>query len=468
MAARSSREPKGTGGLRVSFLGAVGTVTGSRYRVEAGDTQVLVDCGLYQGVKQLRLRNRRPFSFDPETLDALLLTHAHVDHSGMIPVLVRDGLRGPVLCSEPTRDLSGVVLPDAGHLQEEDAGYANRKGFSRHQPALPLYTEEDARTALERFAPVPFHAWQRVGSLEFRLIPAGHILGAASVEVRAEGRILAFSGDLGRSDDLLMHPPESPEAPDWVVIESTYGDRLHEARDPIRAIAEVLGRTLDRGGVLLVPAFAVGRTQTFLYCLHEIFERGLAPRVPVYVNSPMATDVTDLFRRSVAHHRLTEAQCRNVCDVATYTRTPEASRELVQRRGPMVIVSASGMASGGRVLHHLRALAPDRRNTILLPGFQAPGTRGDALVHGARTIRIHGQEVPVEAEVVQLDLLSAHADQDGLLAWIRDAGQRPERVFVTHGEPVASDALRRRIEQDLHVPASVPELGETFDIDVPG
>jgi len=450
--------------MKLTFLGAAGTVTGSKYLLEAGDERILVDCGLYQGVKQLRLRNWRALPVAPEQLTAVLLTHAHIDHSGYLPALVRDGFAGPIHASRPTSDLCRILLPDAGRLQEEDAGYANRKGFSKHHPAQPLFTEEDADRALASFAPVDFDRWHEAGAFRFRMQSAGHILGAASIEVEHGGRRILFSGDLGRDDDLLMHPPAAPTDPDWIVIESTYGDRLHAKIDPIEALAAELTKTVEREGMLLIPSFAVGRAQALLYCFHEIFRRRLAEPVDVFVDSPMATDVTNLFRGAVDHHRLPESMCGDVCDVAHYTHSPADSRNLSARREPAVIISASGMASGGRVLHHIKAFGPERRNTIVFPGFQAPGTRGDALVHGARRVKIHGAYVPIEAEVVQLDFFSAHADQKGLLGWLDRAAEPPKRVFVTHGEPVASDVLRREIGEQLGLDACVPEYGETVEL----
>jgi metallo-beta-lactamase family protein len=450
--------------MRLTFVGAAGTVTGSKYLLEAAGKRVLIDCGLYQGVKSLRLRNWAPLPFDPGALDAVLLTHAHVDHSGYLPALVRDGFAGPVFCSEPTRALCEILLPDCAYLLEEDASYANRKGFSRHHPALPLYTAGDADRALARLTGVAFDAWHEVGALRFRLQPAGHILGAASIAVEHAGRELLFSGDLGRTDDLLMRPPAAPRRPDWIVVESTYGDRSHPAADPFATLAEILTRTCARGGVLLIPSFAVGRTQTLLYCLHEIFRRGLAPEVPIFVNSPMATDATELFRRAAAHHRLDGDTVAAFCHRARYVRSVAESRELVARSEPAVILSASGMATGGRVLHHLRALAPDPRHTLLFPGFQAPGSRGDAIVHGARAVKIHGAMVPIAAEVIQLDIFSAHADQGDLLAWLRSAGEPPRRVFVTHGERVPADTLRRLVQNELGWSAHAPEHAECVEL----
>ena len=451
--------------MKLQFLGAAGTVTGSKFLVETDQTRLLVDCGIYQGVKQLRLRNWKPPPFDPSELDAVVLSHAHLDHSGYLPALVRDGYEGPIHVTPPTRDLCRILLPDSGHIHEEDARYANRKKFSKHEPALPLYTEEDALRVFPQLSVVEYGEEFDIGDLRVRLSRAGHILGAASVSISDGRRELLFSGDLGRSDDLLMHPPEPPGSPDWVVVESTYGDRDHAEIDPIGAVAEILERTTQRGGVLLIPSFAVGRAQTLLYCLHEIFARDIGPRVPVYLNSPMAGSVTDLYERHVDYHRLSPEACGAVCDVATFTRTVDESKALAERRGPLVIISASGMATGGRVLHHLKGLAPDPANTILLPGFQAPGTRGAALASGASSIKIHGDYVPVRAEVVKLDVFSAHADQGDLLAWIGACEKPPRGVFLVHGEPPAADAFRKRCEGSLGLDVHVPQLGETAVLD---
>lgn len=454
--------------MKLTFLGAAGTVTGSKYLIEAGGTRLLVDCGLYQGVKSQRNLNWRSLPIEVDSIDGVLLTHAHVDHSGMLPALTRDGYEGPIYVSPATQDLCEILLPDAAHIQEEDAAYANRKGFSRHHPALPLYTGEDAEKTLRQLEPVAFGESLRVGGVGARFQRAGHILGAASIALEHEGRTLLFSGDLGRDDDLLMPPPEGPGAPSWVVIESTYGDRDHPEQDPIEMLAGILRETVDRGGILLIPSFAVGRTQALLYCLYEIFRRELARRVPVYVNSPMATSATDIFRRSSGEHRLGAEEGEAMCRVARFVRSVDESRALAEQREPMVILSASGMATGGRVLHHLKQLAPDPRNTILLPGFQAPGTRGDALARGADTIRLHGIRVPVRARVHQLDVLSAHADQSGLLAWLGRCEERPNHVFVTHGDPVPADTIRQLTEERLGFTASVPERGDVVELGAHG
>jgi metallo-beta-lactamase family protein len=450
--------------MRLTFLGAAGTVTGSKYLLEVAETRILIDCGLYQGVKSRRNRNWREWDIPPSSLDAVLLTHAHIDHSGLLPALARDGFKGPIYATPPSIDLCKIMLPDAAHIQEEDAMYANRKGFSRHHPALPLYTQADAEKCLQLFRPAPFDQSHPLGEFDFRMRRAGHILGAASIEVSHAGRSILFSGDLGRHDDLLMLPPSPPESPDFIVVESTYGDRIHSNEDPLETIARILNETLDRRGILLIPSFAVGRTQTLLYCLYQIFQRRLARKVPVYVNSPMATSVTDLFRQSSAHHRLAPDECEDVCRVAQFVRSVDESRELADRRDPMIIISASGMATGGRILHHLKNLAPDPRNTILLAGFQAPGTRGDALARGVETLKMHGVRIPVRAQIKQLDILSAHADQAGVIDWLSQAANPPREVFVTHGEPVAADTIRQLTEERLGVSASVPDLGDSVEL----
>jgi metallo-beta-lactamase family protein len=450
--------------MHLAFLGGAGTVTGSKFLVTSGDTRLLVDCGLFQGLKNLRLQNRRELPFDPNTLAAVALTHAHLDHSGLLPVLVREGFRGPIYATPATADLAGILLPDSGHIQEEDARYANKNRFSKHKPALPLYNTHDAERVASRFQTVELGEEFRVGDLTLRFQRAGHILGASSVLVSDGRSSLLFSGDLGRDDDLLMNPPERPGSPDWIVCESTYGDRQHSERDPIAALETIVTRTVDRGGVLLIPSFAVGRAQTILYALHKLASQRRSGDVPVYVNSPMATSVTDLYLRYTDDHRLSPGEVADACASARFTRAVEESKELNTKSGPMIIISASGMLTGGRILHHLKRFAPDSRNTILLPGFQAAGTRGDALAHGAKEIKVHGSYVPVRAEVVRLELFSAHADQKDLLTWLAACRRPPKEIYVVHGEPRSSDELRRRIQEQLKVTATVPQQGDSVEL----
>jgi metallo-beta-lactamase family protein len=451
--------------MRLTFLGGTSTVTGSKYLLEHEGRRFLVDAGLYQGLKQLRLRNWEGFPVAPSEIDAIVLTHAHLDHSGFIPRLVQLGFRGHVHCTSATHDLCALILPDSGHLLEEEADFANRHGFSKHHPAVPLYTEQDAQAALRRFMPRKFdEGFEPIPGVRVQLRRAGHLLGAASVRVEWEGRSILFSGDLGRANDVLMVPPALPDAADTVIIESTYGDGAHADSDPLTELAAVINRTAARGGIVVIPSFAIGRAQALMYCLHLLRQQRRIPDLPAFLNSPMAADATHIYREHRAEHRLTPEQCEAMCTAARIVNSVEESKRLNDMRLPAVIISASGMASGGRVLHHLKAFAPDERNSILFAGFQAAGTRGAAMVSGARSVKIHGQQVPIRAEVTQLHSLSAHADRAELLAWIGALSSAPQRVFVTHGEPVAADALRQAIEERHHWPCSVPEYRDTVEL----
>lgn len=449
----------------VTFLGATGTVTGSRYLISSRGRSLLVDCGLFQGYKQLRLRNWARPPFDPASLDAIVLTHAHIDHSGYLPVLTKLGFRGRVFATPPTFELCRILLPDSGFLQEEQARFENRHGYSKHKPALPLYTQEDAERSLERFdtervgksfAPIP--------GVDVQFSRAGHVLGAASVHVRTDGGSILFSGDVGRPHDPLLREPSPPPAADVLVVESTYGDRAHPVEDARAELGNLIRRAVARNGVIVAPTFAVGRAQLMMLFIAQLKAAGEIPDVPVYLDSPMAIDATELYRRFATEHRLSPEDCLSMARAATLVHTADHSKAIDRERGPMIILSASGMATGGRVVHHLKVFAPDPRNLVLLPGFQAGGTRGASLAAGARTIRIHGMDVPVNAEVVQLASMSAHADASELLGWMRQMPRAPREVFVTHGEPDASDVLRQRIERELRWQVRVPEFGETVTV----
>lgn len=451
--------------MTLQFLGAAGTVTGSKTLVTSGGQRLLVDCGLFQGYKNLRLMNWEAFPFDPKQLDAVVLTHAHLDHSGALPLLVKQGYKGPIFATPSTIDVCNILLPDSARLQEEDAQYNNRHQSSKHKPALPLYTVEDADRALRQLVPLPFEEQIEAAGLRIRLRTAGHIVGASSVELTSATTTVLFSGDLGRPDDPIMQPPSPIARADYVVVESTYGDRLHDPQDAEEVLGEAIQRTAARGGIVVVPAFAVGRAQEVLYAIYRLKARGAIPKVPVYLNSPMAIDMTEVYQRYRSEHRLSVEECQGMCHVAKMVSTVEDSRALVAQRKPAVIVSASGMATGGRVLHHLKALAPDPRNTIVFAGFQAGGTRGGRIVAGERSIRIFGEQVAVNAEVVSLAGMSAHADANQLMQWLATAPQAPRGVYLNHGEPAAADALRQRIEHELGWPVTVPRLGQTVEIE---
>lgn len=425
-----------------------------------------MDCGLFQGLKSLRLRNWAAFPVAPSTIDAVVLTHAHVDHSGYLPRLLRDGFRGPIYATPGTHALCRIVLPDSGHLQEEDASYANRKGFSKHTPALPLYTEEDASRVLEDFSEVPFHTSVEVArGVQAIFRPAGHILGSATVHLTLAGspsRRILVSGDLGRPSHPILRPPEPPGDADAVLIESTYGDRRHPSDHGDSAFETAIARTADRGGTVVIPAFAVDRTEVLLLALRGLMREGRVPDLPVYVDSPMALSALALYRMALTQGAPdVRSDFRSNGDPfdtghLVETRSVEQSKAIHVCNSPSIIISASGMATGGRVLHHLAHFLPDPRNTIMLPGFQAEGTRGRSLLEGASALKIHGCYVPVRAEVLELSLFSVHADQEELIAWLRGMPRAPDTAFVVHGEASASAALRKRIHADLGWTAVVP------------
>ena len=454
--------------MKLTFAGAAGTVTGSRHLLESGDLAVMLDCGLFQGFKQLRLRNRSPLPIVPARLDAVVLSHAHLDHSGYLPALVRDGFTGPVYASAATRDLCEILLKDSAHLQEEEARYANRHGYSRHAPAAPLYTVDDALRAIERITPVRFGEPFSLGEgLQGMLEPAGHLLGAATVRLLRGKRSLLFSGDLGRPADTILRAPAPFPGADVLLLESTYGNRTHPPDDAQTVLAGIIRETAARGGTVLIPSFAVGRAQTVMLALARLKAAGEIPRdLPVFLDSPMAINATALYRRYRQQHRLSVAECRAMCAVARLVNTPDQSRALAGLRMPSVIIAASGMATGGRVLHHLKSLAPDSRNHILFVGYQAGGTRGAHLVAGATDVKIHGAWHPVRARVSNIDVWSAHADADEILTWLEGAPRAPEQVYLVHGDPDAADTLRQRIEERLHWPVQVPEHLQSVEIDL--
>lgn len=451
--------------ITFTSLGGAGTVTGSKHLLESDGRRILVDCGLFQGLKKLREQNWDPFPIKPSSIDAVVLTHAHLDHSGYLPKLVKDGFRGPILASAATRDVAEIILRDSGHIQEKDAENANRYGYAKHKPALPLYGVHDAERAVERFSSTAFQQEVRLpGGATLMLRRAGHILGAATAEVTWNGTRILFSGDLGRYGDATMVDPEPVTEADYVVVESTYGDRLHDPHDPTQTLGDVIERTTARGGTVVIPTFAVGRAQSLLYHLWQLKEAGRIGLVPIYMDSPMAINATDLLCAHLEDHRMPRDVCEAVCGIATYVRDVEASKKITVSPMPKVILAASGMATGGRVLHHIKAFGPDRRNTILFSGYQAAGTRGRSMVEGAKDVKIHGQWVPINAEVATLPMLSAHADYEEILRWLSGIKRPPRKTFIVHGEPHASDALRVRIQDRLGWDCIVPEMMERHEL----
>jgi metallo-beta-lactamase family protein len=451
---------------RITFLGATDTVTGSRYLVEHAGVRLLVDCGLFQGPKKLRLRNWGHPGFDIASLDAVVLTHAHLDHSGYVPRLCKAGYRGRIYCTDGTRDLLRILLPDAGYLQEEEARLANRGGYSRHHPALPLYTRAEATQSLDQLTAVDFgEAFSPAHGVTASFTRAGHIIGSGCLRLQLGTTTLTFSGDVGRPKDPVMKAPDRLRATDYLVVESTYGDRRHPATDAASELAAVVNETMERRGTLVVPAFAVGRAQHLLHLLAELKAQRRIPAVTVYLDSPMAIDATDLFYRHTSEHQISEAAGGRMRALPELVHTADESKAIDRASDPSIIISASGMATGGRVLHHLRRFLPDPRSTVLLVGYQAAGTRGRLLLEGSDELKIMGQYVPVRAKVVQIEALSAHADYRELVDWLRASDLAPKHVFVTHGEPQAADALRRRIVDELQWQASVPSLGDEKELD---
>ena len=454
----------------LQFLGAAGTVTGSMHLVTAGGRRILLDCGLFQGLKELRLRNWDQRLVDPRGVDAVVLSHAHIDHSGYLPLLARLGYRGPIHCTPGTAELLEVVLPDAAHLQEEDAERANRRGYSKHKPALPLYTVEDAETALRLVQQRPYGAsFSVAGSVTALLRRAGHILGSATVELRLGETLLVFSGDLGRYGRPILPDPEPVPAADILLLESTYGNRSHPPGAE-EELARIVREAAQRGGVILVPAFAVDRTQELLWMLQRLEAAGRVPALPVYIDSPMAIEVTEIYRRHPEDYdaQMAHALASGHRPLATkqlhIARTVEQSKAINSVRGPAVIISSSGMATGGRILHHLAQRLPDPRTTVLLVGFQAAGTRGRVLVDGSKELKMFGQMVPVRAKVEEIDALSAHADCQETLRWLRGFGRPPNVTYLVHGEPESTRELTAAIRQRYGWNVKIASDGECVDL----
>jgi len=459
---------------KLAFHGAARTVTGSKYLVTVGDEQTLVDAGLFQGLKKLRQLNWEEPTFRPHELARILLTHTHIDHIGYLPRLVRHGFRGPIFATSPTVDLARLLLVDSARIQEEDADYANRKGFSKHSPAEPLYTVKNAKATLELFERVEYHQWMDAGrGLRARYQGAGHILGSASIEIEVDGgkgvRSVVFSGDIGRYDSPLHPDPEPRPDSDLLIMESTYGNRDHDTTSIGDQLSEALIETFERRGIVLIPAFAVGRSQQMALVLRELMRQKRIPEVPIHIDSPMAVDATRIYGRhlnadNVDEDLISNGQQRLFPGTVELHRSVQDSKRLNDRGGPRIIISASGMLVGGRVLHHLKRLVPEDRNLVVMAGYQAAGTRGRKLLEGHPTLRIHGRDIPIRCECIALHGLSGHGDRGEMMRWLRTSKSAPERVFLTHGEPEASMAFAQAIRRELGWRTSVPRMGDEIDI----
>ena len=451
--------------MQITFLGAVHTVTGSKYLLTVNSRKILIDCGLFQGPKELRLRNRNPLPIDPKDIDAVIITHAHIDHTGYLPILVKNGYKGKIYCSDGTMSLCSVLLLDSGYLQEEEARFANRTGYSKHEPALPLYTMEDARKTLTHFEAIDFEVPHILfDDCSFELFRAGHIIGASFIKIKNNNTTILFTGDIGRPHDPVMLPPTIIQEADYIVMESTYGDRIHDSTNPQPQIGAVINETVKRGGSIIIPAFAVGRAQSLLYYIYELKKSGVISDIPVYLDSPMATSATKILCKHMKDHRLNEDQCKHLCNAAKYINSPKESQQLDADKSPKIIISASGMLEGGRILHHLKAFAPDPKSSILITGYQAVGTRGAQLVKGDREIKIHGEQVPIRAQVEVMSSGSAHADYREMLDWLKHFKSPPKKVFITHGEYNSAITFKSHIEKELGWQCEVPDYLEKVEL----
>ncbi|MFC1659105.1 MBL fold metallo-hydrolase RNA specificity domain-containing protein [Pseudomonadota bacterium] len=433
---------------RLTFLGGVGTVTGSKYLLEYEHKKILIDCGLFQGLKELRLRNRSPFIIEPRDIDAILLTHAHIDHSGYIPLLVKKGFKGPVYCSKATLDLCSILLPDSGYLQEEDAKHARKWGYSKHKKPEPLYTKKDAERSLKYFKSVDFGIEYKISQdLTFQINRVGHILGAGSITVKFGNKSILFSGDIGRTNALIMKKPEQIPETDYIVVESTYGNRKHKDINPEKKLEKIINETALNGGSIIIPAFAVGRSQNILHIVTQLRKEKKIPDIPVFLDSPMSIKVTNLLEKYPNEHNLSFNESKEIYASTNFTVTPDQSKKIKTYGKPLIIISASGMISGGRILHHIKDFGTNPNNTILFPGYQALGTRGRNILEGKKEIKIHGQMIPINAKIEKLNNMSAHADYSEIIEWLSTRKKKPTKVFITHGEDESAAFMKKSIEE---------------------
>lgn len=455
--------------VELQFLGGAGTVTGSRFLVRSLGHTLLLDCGLFQGRKSLRMQNWEDLHFPAREIEAVLLTHGHIDHSGYLPCLIRQGFRGPVYCSAPSQEVASIILRDSGKIQQEEADKANRQGYSRHSPARPLYSVREAERALKHFHGVQQGCWQELfadAGIRARWRYNGHILGACFIELDLAGKTLVISGDIGREDDWLLYPPQKPQQANLLLIESTYGDRLHPDEDIFQRLENLARSTLEQGGSLLIPGFAVERTQTLLWLLLELQKQERLPEVPLILDSPMGSAVLEIFERFIDWHRLSQAQCQELRARVHVVEHARETEKLARRMQPKIVLAGSGMLSGGRILSYLLYELANPRSTVLLTGYQAEGTRGRDLLEGRPNLKIQGNYYPVRARIEQLESLSAHADQNGLINWLSELEGPPQEIWIVHGEPSAAAALQSRLEQSKGWRAQLAEAGQRLQINL--
>ncbi len=451
--------------MKIHFLGGTGTVTGSKTVVELNENRILIDCGLFQGIKSLRELNRQPLAIEPSTIDFVLLTHGHLDHCGWLPLLVKNGFKGKIFCTAPTKQISKLILADSAKIQEEEASKANQEHFSKHNPAEPLYTVADAERVTPFFRVIePNLEIKITDDCYFKFFPSAHILGACSIELHAEEKTLIFSGDVGQDDDVLMHPPQKPKSGDYIFLESTYGNRLHPQNDVLFEVEKIINTTISRGGNVIIPSFAVERVQTVMYLIWQLRLQNRIPNVSYIIDTPMGIRVLDVFNDNPNWHKLNPHECEEMCRMFTMISDYEDTINAIYDKRPKVVIAASGMITGGRVLSYLERYIDKPENTVMLVGYQAEGTRGRKLLEGAKEVKLYGKYYPVEAEIVLVEGLSAHGDQKDLLNWLSELKQKPKKIFLVHGENEAADTLRTKIFDTYGFDATVPLLGQVVEI----
>jgi len=451
--------------VSIQFLGAAGTVTGSKHLLKTPGKNILIDCGLFQGIKALRQHNREPLSFPPEKIDLIILTHAHLDHCGYLPLIVKAGYKGKIMMSSPTKDLVEIILRDTAKIQEEDAEKANKKGFSKHSPALPLYTLVDVEQIFDRFVTYEDNIWIDISDkIRFRFIKNGHILGSSFVEMECYGKKIVFSGDIGRPQSETMETPSLMKEADFLIMESTYGNRLHTEVSAKDELADIILSTIRRKGNIIIPSFAVGRAQDLMHILLHLKKEKKIPDIPVYMDSPMGANVLEVMDKYPSWHTLSEREYTAMYKDMTVVRDFHETEKIIQKKGSKLIIAASGMLTGGRVLEYIKNYIGYRKNTVLLVGYQAEGTRGRTLKEGAHEIKIHGAYYQVNARIASIDSLSAHADQGEMLDWLTHFEKKPSRIFLVHGEPMAQDAFRVKIGHELNIPTEIPTMGQEIQL----
>jgi metallo-beta-lactamase family protein len=456
---------KNNNNISIQFLGAAGTVTGSKHLLKTNNSKVLIDCGLYQGLKKLREKNREEFPVDVKSIDAVVITHAHLDHCGYLPVLVKNGYKGRIIMTPPTKELVTLILLDSAKIQEEEAKLANSEGYSKHSPALPLYTESDVNKVLELIEVHLDRERIRISDeLTFEFAKNGHILGSASLIFHINGKRVLFSGDLGRANDDLLNAPEVLDGGEYLVLESTYGDRLHPKEDVLTLLEKIILDTWERGGSTIIPSFAVGRAQEMLYLINELKEQKRIPAIPVYLDSPMGTSATEIFQKYSGWHKISNKKIYNLDRHVTFVKDVHETQRIIKDEKRKIVIAASGMITGGRVLNYISQLGWDPLNTILLVGYQGEGTRGRSLKEGAKELKIRGKYVQIGAEIQTIDSLSAHADQEGMLDWVKAMNRLPEKIFLVHGEPTAQNVFRVKIQDELGIEVIVPELNDEINL----